>query len=359
MDGTYGTLKPGAFAEFAMSGDAKISGNSVTSDNIVSGYANPGDGGGVYFKSGKTITMRDRAEVSGNTAGSQGGGLYISNASSFVMRNSATISGNTAVDYGGGVFYSMSNIDNSFIMRDKASVSNNSSRLNVGGGVCAYGLFIMQDYASVTANSGGGVYAYGNFIMKGHASVSGNTAEGVAGGVRYHSRNNNDTFTMEDYAEVSNNAVAMDETYAYGGGVYNLGTMIVRGDATVSGNRSAEYGGGVHNTFDSYSIGHLYIQDNAVVSGNTAAAEGGGIWNRAYVYISGGAVYGIAAGGDSNTVATCGASQSGKGAALFKAAGSLAHVQYGVMSADGTTFTSNGDLSTTDDTIRVVNGALQ
>ena len=113
-------------------------------------------------------------------------------------------------------------------------------------------------------NNASVVYIYsGSFRMEGSASVSGNTTSGFGGGVYLEL---NGTFNMRDNASVSGNTASMA-----GGGVSNGGTFTMQDSASVSGNTASILsGGGVSNG------GTFTMQDSASVSGNTASLLGGG-----------------------------------------------------------------------------------
>jgi hypothetical protein len=93
--------------------------------------------------------------------------------------------------------------------------------------------------------------------------------------------------------------------------------------------------------------------NGGVISGNTSSLYGGGVYadsQRSGYYgtfrIVTGTIYGLDEGVNSNTATS--------GAALYKGGNGTA--QHGTF--DGSTWNSNGDLDTTNDTIRVVNGVL-
>ncbi|MDR2444788.1 MAG: InlB B-repeat-containing protein [Spirochaetaceae bacterium] len=138
----------------------------------------------------------------------------------------------------------------------------------LGGGVTVgtNGVFKMSD-GEISGNSssiGGGVHNLGTFTMSGNAKVSGNTASSGGGGVH-----NSGTFTMSGYAEISGN------TASSGGGLYNLSTFTMSGYAEISGN-TASSGGGVCALSSSQ-----FTMEGGTISGNTASTGGG-------VYVNGG-----------------------------------------------------------------------
>ena len=306
-----------AYGTFTMSGGT-ISGNTITNT--------PAYGGGVYIGDSSTFTMTG-GEISGNTA-SSGGGVYISNYAVFTM-SGGKISGNTASDSntsGGGVYVS----NGTFTMYG-GEISGHTR----GGGVnISYGTFTMAG-GKISGNTGTGVYvsslfvngvrSYGTFIMN-SGEISGNTISGVRSyGI----------FIMNG-GEISGNTVSSNGD---GGGVYNNRTFTMNG-GEISGNTSSRDGGGVY--VDSSGT---FTMNGGKISGNTAST-GGGVYNSGTIRIITGTVYGSNEGALSNTVTASNAS----GAALYN----RRTVQYGTFS--GETWNSNGDLITTENTIRAVNG---
>ena len=225
--------------------------------------------------------------------------------------------------------------------------------------VTVNGTLEMKGNTKITGNTntsssdsvfGGGVYVFfGSFSMHDSATVSNNTitnfaSDGAYGGgvyVLYGS------FSMQDNATVSNNTITGSRG-AYGGGVFvdDYGSFSMQDNATVSNNTitgsSVALGGGVYGYYGSFTM-----RDNAIISGNTVSASygsGGGIYiNSSSFRMAGGIVYGSSASSTLRNTASY-------GAALYGTA------EYGVYS--GETFYKSGNLTTTNDTIRVQNGNL-
>ena len=370
-------------AAFNMKGNSKITGNNRV-------YQFNARGSGVYVAGG-IFTMQDNASISGNTftdSGDWGGRLYgggVYANGTFTMQDNASVSGNTITarnlcyGYGGGVYAS-----GTFTMRDNASVSDNiitsisiGSYGDVGTGVSSYGggvyvyggTFTMKDSASISGNNitsssynnnnvptaasygesyGGGVYASGTFFtMQDNASISGNTAT---------SANNN-----------NNPANAFAGGISYGGGVYyeRSGTFIMQDSASISGNTATatnnnrdgqSYGGGV-----CVYGGTFTMQNSASISGNITTTTnntnkneswGGGVHSRSTFRIADGTIYGNEA-----TVDEALRNNASSGAALYRS-NSTVTAQHGTFNASGE-WESLGNLDTTNNTIRVVNGMLQ
>jgi fibronectin type 3 domain-containing protein len=395
---------------FTMNG-GEISGNTAASGSITTGsgvYVNSGTftmhggkisgntasgsittGSGVYVSSG-TFTMYG-GEISGNTASGSiatGSGVYV-NSGTFTM-HSGEISGNTASDLGGGVYMSSGTFtmyggeisDNragvsvgsgTFTMEDGKISGNTGRGVSVGTGTFTMedgkisdntgsGVFIESDSSrrtgtftmndgEISGNSGGGVSVYyGSFTMN-DGEISDNTTSGGGGGVSvYYS-----SFTMNG-GTISGNTTNSNAAYSGGGGVYvREGTFTMNG-GTISNNTasytSALYfgGGGV------YVREGTFTMNNGEISGNTSTTYGGGVYiygssssSRGTFRMGGGVIYG------SNAVEELQNTATTSGMALYL--GGYTTAEYGTFS--GTSFTKQGNLTTTDTTIRIVNGNLQ
>jgi hypothetical protein len=226
------------------------------------------------------------------------------------------------------------NTDGKLVLNSGGKITGNTHKTSssslFGGGVyvASGGIFTMNGGEilgnTITASDnlrgyGGGVYVIRTFTMYG-GTISGNTASGGSygagggGGVYV----NTGTFTMHDGA-ISGNTVkdGYSDGY-YGGGVYvNTGTYTMNG-GEIKGNTGSD-GGGVYV----YGTGSSLTMSGGVIYGSNAAQ---GLRNTASV----------------------------SGAALKILMG---NGYYGTFS--GNTFSQTGTLSTTEDTIRIVNGVLQ
>jgi len=124
-----------------------------------------------------------------------------------------------------------------------------------------------------------------------------------------------------------------------GGGVYMSGGTFIMSGGEIHGNKSIR-GGGV------YMGGGTFTMSGGEISGNTASNNGGGVYVLSGTFrISNGTIYGDDEDDLSNTAAT--------GSVLYRASGAA---EYGSFS--GTTWNKVGSLSTTNDTIMVINGEL-
>ena len=178
---------------------------------------------------------------------------------------------------------------------------------------------IMDNTNTSTSNAGGGVFvSSGTFTMNG-GIITRNTS-GAGGGVMLTPG----TFTMNG-GEISGNTASGNTNSSKGGGVYHDGGNFTMKGGVVSGNRA-----------DGTSLG------------------GGGVCmesSSAIFHIENGTVYGSSEGALSNT-----APNAPPGRAAF-----YGTAQYGTFTTPGNvnTWVTNGTISATDNTIRVVNGVQQ
>jgi uncharacterized repeat protein (TIGR02543 family) len=298
-----------------MNTGAKISSNSLSSFDDTFGS-------GVYVASDGTFTMNG-GEISGNGGATYGGGVFVWYGT-FTM-NGGEISGNSAYNGGGVCSGGTFTVEN-------GKISGNTASSSYGGGGGVYvrqGTFTMEggeisgNSASYSSNSssGSGVYvASGGTFTMNNGEISGNTSSALnssGGGVFVRG-----TFTMND-GEISGNRASNGT----GGGVYVNSGAFTMNDGEISGNRASN-GGGV------YVSSGTFTMNGGEISGNTAS-NGGGVYVGGGTFrIVTGTVYGL---DETNT--------------------SLRNTQALYKFIGGTVVP--GSLSTTDSTIRVVNGELQ
>jgi hypothetical protein len=181
--------------------------------------------------------------------------------------------------------------------------SNDNSLVYVNGG--SFAMNGGEISGNTTSRDGGGVYVEaGTFTMNG-GEISGNTSSYRGGGVHM----NNGTFTMNG-GEISGNI-----TYYDGGGVSVSGGTFTMNGGEISGNTADYDGGGVH-----VGANGIFRIVTGTIYGNTETDEK-----------------------LRNTADYSGAAMSGNNT-----------TEFGTFS--GSTWSSNGNLVTTDGTIRVVNG---
>jgi len=318
---------------------------------------------GVTFILENNITLIGRMSNTSSLITIKDNGLFIMNDNTFIIDNSSSSEisgGGVTVDYG-----------SNFIMNGgKISGNSNTSNYGGGGGVCIIGgSFTMNDGEISYNNStlGGGIYI--SSYTFGSVSINGgiitNNSANNGGGIyilNYPVSNSQPVPVSMNGGEISCNVSIGTGAFSGGGGVYIFYGNFTLNNGKISGNVSNSvgfYGGGA-GVYIAYGS---FIMKNGEISGNTHLGSntlngGGGIHmtngdssSRTSFRMSGGVIYGnSAASGLSNT---------GSGAATlyyYDGADNRGAAQYGTF--NGNSFTRRGNLTTTNATIRVVNGVL-
>jgi hypothetical protein len=262
------------------------------------------DGSLFTVYSGVTLILENNITLNGRD--SNGSSLIRVNNGGTMIMNGGKISGNSRISY------------------------NSTSHTDLDA---AYNLVYYSNYYFC----GGGVYNSGIFIMNG-GEISDNTSISST------------SISGFDYFRSA--------VYSRGGGVYNLGTFIMNNGKILGNTASAGHyktdtsGGGVYNEGIFIMSGGEISNNNAEYTyDSTGSAVGGGLStaSNSTLQVSGGVIYGNNASESQKNTA------SSNGAALFIYYGSSS-TQYGIFIGD--TFYSSGNLTTTNNTIRVVNGNL-
>jgi hypothetical protein len=153
-----------------------------------------------------------------------------------------------------------------------------------GGGiqVSRYGNVTLLGSSSVTGNVSnclaGGIFNAGSVIMKGSSSVRDNTAVSGGGIYNWDWRTRAASLTMRGSSSVSGNTAV-----GQGGGIFNADTVAMFGSSSVMANSTtrggnSESGDGGGGIFNG-ALGTVIMNGHARVSGNTSAWRGGGIIN--------------------------------------------------------------------------------
>jgi hypothetical protein len=321
-----------------------------------------GRSAGVFITNDGTFTMSD-GTISGNR-GFNGGGVNVRDGT-FTM-NGGTISGNNSVD-GGGVEVGRTDGIGIFTMNG-GTISGNTADFGGGVDVRRNGTFTMTSGTIIdnTTNSyGGGVGVNGTFTMNG-GTISGNSARSTRGGYALLGCGGGivvweGTFTMNS-GTISNNTAKNSaggsgfDDKGKGGGVYVLGEGIFNmNSGTISGNTASDDtansgGGGVYVWTGTFNMTGGTIQGNSADDGGGVYVYGG-FSSPGALYMVNGIIYG------SNEVNATLNNTASTGAALSLSSSSLSTAQYGTF--NGSTWNSNGSLTNTNSTIKVVNGVLQ
>lgn len=143
-----------------------------------------------------------------------------------------------------------------------------------GGGIYNRGTLVLRDVvvrASTASEAGGGIYNDADAVLRlrGSSVISGNTAAEWGGGI-----SDLGTLVMKGSSTIRGNSSDMN-----GGGVaiFWMGTMVMKGSSSITGNTAVgasvftAIGGGVETN------GMVTMLDSSVISGNTAARLGGGV----------------------------------------------------------------------------------
>ena len=145
-------------------------------------------------------------------------------------------------------------------MNGDSCIQNNSA--SYGGGVVVWGegQLIMNDTSSIRNNKGyrgGGVRSYMDLDSEMSAYYNGSSA--------------GCTIVLNGNASLSGNYATLE-----GGAIDNqVGTLTMNGSSSVTGNSTGYMGGGVHNE----NLGKFTMNDNSSVTNNSADGLGGGISN--------------------------------------------------------------------------------
>jgi len=337
-----------------VNGNVSISGSTVNTFGTVTGISVTLQGSGKLYltSTGNIIRLTanqtliiDSADLtlqglkSGQNSATQNNNtsaIYVDGSTAQLKLRNGAITGNIASSssssYGSGVYVS----NGTFTMSGGTITGNTASYTG----------------STASASGGGGVYVNnGTFTMNG-GEISGNTASshnlGGGGGVFV---GGSGTFTMSG-GKISNNTATGDSPF--GGGVCMRGGTFTMSGGEISGNTATSSnprGGGV------FIYNAIFIMSGGEISGNSTYSSttpptggGGGVYvNVGTFRIVTGTVYGSNA--SPTTLRNTVNNNNNEGAALYGTA------QRGTFS--GETWNSMGDLSTTNNTIRVVNGVLQ
>ena len=290
---------------------------SVYSNECTSTEEGKGEGGGIYCANGASFTIT--GGIVGGDAESDGNksrnGAGIALADSKLIINRGVVASNVASNFGGGI-----HMENSeFEMTDGSVYRNSSTKSNgEGGGIYALESTLKIDGGLIGGNdltyankafNGAGVFIQNCDLTMTNGRVSYNLSQRNAGGIYVKGTS---TFSFEK-GSICNNQNTDGEHDGHGAGIFVLScNKFTIKDGEISGNHSANKGGGIYFCSDAkdVSISGGYIKDNhadsshgggiyvdgsngvkvtgGVISGNNAV-EGGGLYvNGGTITISGG-----------------------------------------------------------------------
>jgi predicted outer membrane repeat protein len=140
-----------------------------------------------------------------------------------------------------------------------------------GGGISNKARLILSGRTRVSENSaefGAGIWSRGFLELRGRAEVVRNHARGQGGGVGGGIYSAGGVTRLRDNSVVHANTASLN-----GGGAFHFrGRLVLRNNASITGNVAHNFGGGV------YVESKMTLKGSATVTGNTASAGGGGLY---------------------------------------------------------------------------------
>lgn len=253
------------------------------------GSASPGNGGGIHV-SGSCLVTLTGGTVQSNLAAREGGGLWNQTGATMLLTDNVLVDGNTASgdaadDGGGGIFN-----NGGILTITEATISNNRAdgASGSGGGILTVGGTVTVTSGTITGNiahrAGGGIEdasGSGLGLTLTDSTLDGNNAGGSLGTAAPGSGGGLH-ITGPGVVNVTGGSVSGNTAYSEGGGLWNgTGTLTVDGTSiannTARGDDATQGGGGLFN-----AGGQLIVKNNASVTGNRAtglAGSGGGLFN--------------------------------------------------------------------------------
>lgn len=258
--------------------------------SIEKGYADgsnqKGEGAGLLINSGVKLRLNE-VFVSQNVSKGNGAGIRIL-GNAHVDGRSSSISGNRVIKYYSSPTQNYSANGAGFFNSGDLRLTNCLVRYNdsatMGGGIYSEDSLILShciidsNYTVTTNSKGGGLVNSGYALIQ-NSSVSANIAQIQAGGIL----NISGAILVLDSCMIQANRILHNTSY--GGGIYNQGTVTIRGSDFIQ-NESKSDGGGFYNASSaSTTISESrFYKNNA--SGNSTMAGGGGIFNAGILNIN-------------------------------------------------------------------------
>ena len=247
----------------------------------------------------------DANKAAGAYTDGGGGGIYIGEACKLTLKDSAQVIGNTAVYNGAGIYTKGDlTMENCTITDNKTTGADNNTG---GGGVYVEsGMVEIKDatkiYHNYTSAWGGGIYVNNGTVTLKNATIGGeqfydgtdpNKSKGnkaESGGGIYVK---NGTITMENCTLSSNTAIV-------GGGIQADNGNLTVNDCTLTNNEAVTYGGGIYVTGGSLTLNNTTIGGEQFYDGTdpnkskgNKAKSGGGVYikgNGTLVTMNGGSI---------------------------------------------------------------------
>ena len=266
------------------SGNVDFSGNFADGDDASGGAIYNGYNGTITFGAGSTATF------SGNEASSVGGAIY--NSGSITFNNDSIFSSNFADgdDASGGAIYNGYNGTITFGAGSTATFSGNEAS-SKGGAIYNSGSITFNNDSIFSSNfadgddaSGGAIYNSGSITFGAIAEFTDNFVDGseASGGAIYHRYGT--TITFNNGATFSSNSVtgfsSSSDGLAYGGAIYNTGTITFGGNVDFIDNfvdSDGAWGGAIYNNSGTITFGET---STLKFVNNTANGEENDIYNE-------------------------------------------------------------------------------
>jgi predicted outer membrane repeat protein len=232
-------------------------------------------GSAVSIGSGSTVTVQNLTIRNGSSA-FVGGGVDMACCSSTLNLSNAVVTGNSAVSAGGGVY-----VDSGTVNAVSSQVSGNSSPF--GAGIEAeVGATVNLTDSTVSGNSNGVGGAGGGIALDSStgtligSTVSNNQAAYEGGGLLV----TNFSVLHATASTIIGNQVTQVLNIYGGGGLWMANSQVSLDSTRVTGNISADYGGGIAYYGHTQIAGGLTVT-NSTIDHNRAAFSGGGIYAKA------------------------------------------------------------------------------
>ncbi len=257
---------------------------AITSSSVSSNTTTR-DGGGIYLSgASSTVTITD-SNIDNNTVSNtaySGGGIFLDDNTAATISGGSSINGNTAGS--GGAVYA--DAGSTLTISDTSIDSNGGT---YGGAIRLRGTVVAAlTNVSVSSNTstqhGGAVYSAdaGTSLVITNSTINDNIAATVKNGGALYIQNGS--------AEVNSSLIQGNKAGAYGGAIRNLGGTVTLTNCIVSGNIiEANDGGGIY-----CGAGTLNVY-NTTISGNYSANRGGGLYGIGTIINS--VIWGNTAGG--------------------------------------------------------------
>lgn len=223
-------------------------------------------GGGVYGKSGSTVTIAG-GSIYNNKASEEAGGIYLDSGTTLTMTG-GSIHSNTASENGGGIYSEGTvNISGGEIYGNKVTGSKYSGGGIFGGSSSSITISGGSIYNNEAASSGGGVY--GRMVTMTGGSIYGNTAT-YGGGISYDVEQSQTN--TSNYHIVLNGGSITGNTASIAGSGVAAGCQVDVYNTTITGNTCTGYTNGVKPAgafCATYPRFHASTTSTIKINGNT------------------------------------------------------------------------------------------